>query len=353
MSRAMRRTMKRRMLPGAVMLATAAVVLAMGSWAAGNEPLKTVKSVPLPALHDGDFDHFAVDLAGKRLFSAAEENSKVLVFDLESGALLHTIDGLKAPHSMAYRSDLRKLFVVDGDLGVVRMYDGRTYKDLGDIQLRLGADSSTYDPATKYMYVIDGGRDAHLPNCYLSVVDTTKAKEVADVPLDSNDVEAVVLEKTGPRMFVVIRGNNAIEVFNRRKPKPVLLATWPLLKDATRPTAMAFDEGAHRLFIGTRNPGTLIVLDSNSGKVVASLPAASMVDNMAWDGAHKRIYFAGTEFLDVFQQRDPDHYELAGHIPTGFRAKTGIYVPQLDRYYLGIPHHENTIAELRIFSVVK
>ena len=335
-----------------VMIVIAAViVLAVKGWAAEKQPLKLIKSVPLPSLHDGDFDHFTVDLPSKRIFSAAEENSKVLVFELETGKLIHTLSDLKAPHSMVYRSDLKKLFVVDGDLGVVRMYDGSSYAPVGDIKLRDGADSSAYDPATKYLYVVTGGRDAHLPNSFLTVVDTTSAKELADIKLDSNDVEAVVLAKTGPRMFVVIRGNNTVEVFDRRK--RTLLATWPLLKDATRPTAMAFDEAAHRLFVGTRMPGKLIVLDSNTGKIVNSQPAASMVDDMAYDQEHKRIYVAGTDFLDVFQERDADHYEHIGHIPTGFRAKTGTFVPALNRYYLGVPHHDNNEAEMRIYEVVR
>lgn len=314
-----------------------------------KEPLKLIKSVPLPALKDGDFDHFTADLESKRLFSAAEENSKALVFDLESGKLLQTLSDLKAPHSLVYRDDLKKLFVVDGDLGKIRMYDGTTYKNVGDIDLREGADSMAYDPATKYMYVITGGTDAKMPNSYLTTVDTTAGKKIGDIKLDSDDVEAVVLEKSGPRAFVLIRGNNTIEVFDRQK--QTKLATWPLLKDATKPTAMAFDESTHRLFIGTRSPGKLVVVDSNSGQVVANEPGASMIDDMGFDAAHKLIFFAGTETLDVFRERDADHVELVGHVATAFRAKTGLYVPELNRYYLGVPHHESKSAELRIYDV--
>jgi WD40 repeat protein len=304
---------------------------------------------PLPALHDGDFDHFTVDVQGKRLFAAAEENSEALVFDLDSGKLLHTLSDLKAPHSLLYRNDLKKLFVVDGDLGKIRMYDGSTYKNVGDIDLRKGADSMGYDPTTKYMYVVTGGSDAKMPNCYLAIVDTTAAKKIGDIKLDSNDVETVLVEKSGPRLFLLIRGNNAVEVFDRQK--QTLLATWPLLKDAIKPSAMAFDEVTHRLFIGTRNPGKLIVLDSDSGQVVMSQPAASMIDDMGFGGAHKDIFFAGTEFLDVFQERDSNHVELIGHIPTSFRAKTGLFVPELNRFYLGVPLHEAHSAELRIYQV--
>jgi len=76
-----------------------------------------------------------------------------------------------------------------------------------------------------------------------------------------------------------------------------------------------------------------------------------MVDDMTYDAGRKRIYFAGTEFLDIFQQRDADHYLQAGHIPTAFRAKTGILAPDLNRYYLGVPHHEKHAAELRVYKL--
>lgn len=332
-----------------LMAATAAAItMTSVCWAASRQqPLRLAKSIPLPMLHDGDFDHFTVDLQSNRLFSAAEENSKVLVFNLKTGQLLHTLTDLKAPHSLVYRDDLHRLFVVDGDLGLVRMYDGNTYQHVGDVVLRKGADSSTYDPVSKYLYVIDGGHDGDLPNCWLSVVDTTSDKKVAETKLNSNDVEAVRLEANGPRAFVNIRGNNAVEVFNKKTLK--LLNTWPMPSDASKPTAMAFDEPAHRLYIGTRAPGRLVVMDSDTGKVLDDEAAASMVDDMAYDAAHKRIYFAGTDYLDVFEQGG--NYKLIDHIPTGFRAKTAVFVPQLNRYYLGVPHHNGTTAQLQIYTV--
>lgn len=333
------------------MATVAAIMMTYVCWAVPKQqPLQLAKSIPLPTLHDGDFDHFTADLQSNRLFSAAEENSKVLVFNLKTGELIQTLSDLKAPHSLLYRDDLHRLFVVDGDLGLVRMYDGSTYKPVGDITVRKGADSAAYDPATKHLYVVDGGHNGDLPNCYLSVVDTTGGKQIAESKLNSNDVEAVVLSKTGPRMFVAIRGNNAVEVFDRNTLK--VLATWPMPSDASKPTAMAFDDATHRLFVGTRSPGRLVVLDSETGSIVSNLPAASMVDDMSYDEIHKRIYFAGTDMLDVFQQGGNGNYELLGELPTGFRAKTGTFVPQLNRYYLGVPHHNGRAAEMRIYSVV-
>ncbi len=335
---------------GVMILSAVFFALVAGVWAQQKPALELSQSTPLPELHDGDFDHFTVDVAGGRLFSTAEENSKVLVFDLKTNKLIHTISDLKAPHSMLYRADLKKLFVVDGDLGEIKIYETDSYKPSGSIKLKEGADASAYDPSTNYLYVVNGGKDAKLPNAYISVVDTTTAKTVGEIKVDSNDVEGMAIEKSGPRIFVVIRGNNSIEVFDRTK--RTLIATWSIAQEGKKPTAIGFDEDGHRLFVGTRDPGKLIVLNTDSGKVVASMPAAAMVDDMVYDAQRKRLYFAGTLFIDVFQQTDADHYDQAGHIPTAFRAKTAILVPELNRFYLGVPHHEKQAAELRVYNVL-
>lgn len=333
-------------------LSFSAVILSfvMGVSAQGETPLKLLHSTPLPELHDGDFDHLTPDVEGNRLFVTAEENSKVLVFDLKTNALIHTIDDLKAPHSMLYRADLKKLFVVDSDLGEVKIYDTDSYKPAGSIKVREGADASAYDPSTKYFYVVNGGKDAKLPNAYITILDVAAGKTEGEIKIDSNDVEGMVFEKSGPRVFVNVRGKNAVEVYDRTS--HALLATWSIAEAGKNPTSIAFDENVHRLFLGARVPGKLIVLDSDSGKVVSGYPAAAMVDDMAYDGGSKRIYFAGTEFLDVFHENDADHYDRIGHVATSFRAKTGVLVPELNRYYLAVPHHEKQTAELRVYEVL-
>ncbi|HET6175610.1 MAG TPA: YncE family protein [Candidatus Sulfotelmatobacter sp.] len=331
-------------------VSAAILAFVMGLSAQEKAPLKLLHSTPLPQLHDGDFDHLTPDVEGNRLFVTAEENSKVLIFDLKTDKLIHTIDDVKAPHSLLYRADLKKLFVVDSDLGEVKIYETDSYKPAGSIKVREGADASGYDPLSKLFYVVNGGKDAKLPNAYISVIDVTIGKTEGDIKIDSDDVEGVAFEKSGPRMFVNVRGKNAVEVFDRNT--RALMSTWSIAQEGKNPTSMAFDENAHRLFLGTRVPGKLVVLDSDSGKAVAGYPAAAMVDDMTYDSGSKRIYFAGTEFLDVFHQQDADHYDRVGHIPTSFRAKTGVLVPDLKRFYLAVPHHEKQVAELRVYEVL-
>ena len=312
-------------------------------------PLKLVATIPLPGLQDGDFDHFAPDVDGHRLFLTGEENGKVLVLDSSTNKLIHTMEDVKAPHAIFYRKDLKKLFIVEGDASAVKVYDSDSYKLLDEIKVSVDADSIAYDPATNYLYVVNGGREAHTPYSLISVVDTNSSKKLRDIKINSNHVEAIVLEKGGPRMFCNITGRNAVGVLDRNK--SALTATWPLPAGDTQNVAMALDEANHRLFVVTRKPGKLIVLNSDSGKVIADLPAVGFVDDMSYDAKQRRLYLAGDQFVDVFEQKDPDHYALLAKIPGSFRAKTGILVPELNRYYLAVPHHEKKDAEVRVYEV--
>jgi hypothetical protein len=303
----------------------------------------------LPGLHDGDFDHFAPDVAGHRLFLTGEENEKVVVLDTNANTVIHTMEDIKAPHAILYRPDLKKLFIVEGDASAVRVYDSDNYKPAGEITVSIDADSIAYDDATHYLYVVNGGREAHTPYSLISVVDTNSLKKLRDIKINSNHVEAIVLEKSGPRLFCNITGLNAVGVMERDKSS--LAATWPLPAGDTENVAMALDEVNHRLFVVTRKPGKLIVLNSDDGKLIADLPAVGFVDDMSYDAQRKRLYLAGDQFVDVFEQKDADHYALLARIPGSFRAKTAILVPELHRYYLAVPHHEKKDAEVRVYEV--
>lgn len=312
-------------------------------------PLKLLQSIPLPALKAGDFDHFAIDLDGHRLFLTAEENGKLLVFDTNENKLIHTIEDLKAPHAVLYRRELNKLFVVDGDESAVKIYDAQSYQPLAKVALDPDADSMAYDAEAKYMYVVNGGREAKTPYSFISVLDLSASKKVRDIKIDSNRVEAVVLEKSGPRLFCNITGTNTVGIMDRSK--PALQKEWKLPAGVQQNVAMALDENNHRLFVVTRKPAKLLVLDSETGKTIASLPAVGMVDDMAFDADKKRLYLAGDQFVDVFTQKDADHYALLARVPGGFRAKTGILVPNLNRYYLAIPRHGSSAAKVNVYEV--
>lgn len=333
-------------LTRAVILIVLSFALAAGARAQGKA-LELSQIIPLPDLHDGDFDHFAVDLRGNRLFVAAEENSKVLVFDLRTYKLLHTIADLKAPHAMLYREDLKRLFVVDGELPACKIYNSQTYEPIASIKLLNDADSMNYDPVTKYLYIVNGGRDAHLPYELISIIDTTNDKLLSEMKIDSDHLEALAIEKSSARIYISITGHDAIGVIDRKTMS--LKKIWSIAGQGSQNTPLALDEPDHRIFTVTRKPGKFLALDTMTGNVVFSVPTVGHADDLAFDGRLKRIFIAGDGFVDVFKQIDPDHYELMERVPTSFRAQTAFLVRELNMYFVAVPHHEQQSAEIRVY----
>ena len=313
------------------------------------KPLKLIATLPMPGI-TGDFDHFAVDLEGNRLFLVAEGHKSVEVFDLQTGKTIHSIPGFDEPHAVLYRGDVNELFVSDGGgAGACKILTGDTFKPIKSIPLHPDADPISFDSETKMLYIASGGRDGKLGHSVLSIIDTTKNELVGEIKINSVNIEAMAGEKSGPRLFVNVRDHNQIAIVDRAKRD--VAATWTL-EGIERNTPMALDEPDHRLFIVGRKPGKLGVLDSESGKMITTVAASDGADDMWFDAERKRIYVSGAEgFVDVFSQKDPDHYEAIAKIPTGFRAKMSVFVPTLNRYYVAVSQHGADPAALMIFSV--
>jgi hypothetical protein len=117
---------------------------------------------------------------------------------------------------------------------------------------------------------------------------------------------------------------------------------------------MALDEEHHRLFVAARRPARLLVLNTDSGKVIASLPGAADSDDMAYDATRKRIYVPSAEgFIFVYQQIDADRYERIAKIPSAIGARTSAYYGQVGKHnslYLAVPGRSNRDAELWVYE---
>ena len=321
---------------------------ALSAFAQTKLPLRLVQTIPLPDLKEGDFDHFAVDLAGNRMFLTAEANNAVVVMDLKANKLVHTIPDLDEPHSMLFQPAAKQLWVITG--GAAKIFDTGTdtYPLKETVKLTDGADSSAYDPAKHLLYVASGGSDAKMKTSVIEIVDSNTHKKVGEIKVDSENIEAMGIEKNGPKIFANVRDKSLVAVIDREK--RTVTSTWPL-GELHGNTPLIFDEANHRMFVAGRKPPLFEVLDSDSGKSIATLPTAEMTDDMAFDPAGKRIYVACNDFAVVYSQKDADHYEELGRVPTGFRAKTAILVPQLKRYYVAAPRHGKDSASVKVYEV--
>lgn len=333
-----------------IVLLTMFVLFPLKAQCQAVQPLKYIQSIPIPSFHDGDFDHFATDPDDHLLFLTGEENGAVAVFDLNTNKLVHIITDLKAPHSMVYRHDIKKLFVVDGDAAEVRIYETDNYKPVGSIKLKEDADSSAYDPATKYMYVVNGGEGAEMKYTLISIIDTTAGKQIGDIKVDAESIEALALEKSSPRMYANLESNNAVAVIDREK--RTVIATWSIEKEAKHNGPLAFDEADKRLFVVGQDPGKIILMDAASGKIINKLQCIGGTDDAVWDPQNRRVYVAGVPYIYIYNLIGNHRFRQIGQVPTSFHAETGILVPKLNRYYLAVNHHGNTPAEVQVYEVV-
>ena len=113
----------------------------------------------------------------------------------------------------------------------------------------------------------------------------------------------MLFRSSGPNIYVNLPGLKQIAAINRQTGA---ITRWPIKEESNFP--MALDEANHRLFAVTRAPARLLVLDTGSGHVVATLPCVQDSDDLYYDAARKRIYAAGGEgYISVFQQQDADH----------------------------------------------
>lgn len=310
-------------------------------------PLKLVGTFKLPADVKGNFDHFAIDLAGNRLFATPEAYKAVLVFDLKTGQLIHKITGIEKPHAILYRADLKRLYVTDGEAGDVKIVDSDSYAILSSVKLLEDADSIGYDPVTKYLYIDNGGGDVHQTYSMLSVVDTTAGTKIADMKVDGDTLEAMVVEKSSNRIFLNNKAKNQVDVIDREK--RALITSWPITMAKTN-VAMAYDEANHRLFVACRSGG-IVVLDTQSGKEITVLPITKGVDDLVFDPASKRLYASCDGDASVYQQTSADKYILLGKVQTGPLARTALLVPPLNHYFVAVPQHGTFNAEIQVFEV--
>ena len=306
------------------------IILATSPWVgrAGDSPqsvLRLTKTVALPGYH-GDFDHFAVDRERGRILLAAEDHGTLEVFSLASGDHLRTVKGkIDTPHSILVRPGAPTIFLTDSGKSMSKILDANSYAQVKTAPLTVGADSAGYDAATNTLYVVTGGKDVDMKTASLEAVDPVSGARRGSVTFQDNHVEAMALEKHGPRIFINLAQTNKIAVVDRRTMKTV--ATWPVLP-AQQNAMVALDEAQHRLYVVCRNPAMAVAMNSDTGAVVSTQPAPMRSDDLFYDSAAHRLYVPGGEgFLAIYDTSSPDHLRLLDKVPTAPGAKTGLLMP--------------------------
>jgi hypothetical protein len=323
--------------------------LSTQAYAQDHVPLRLVQTIPMPNVK-GRIDHMDVDVQGKRLFVAGLENGSVEVVDLRGGKWLKSIPGFKKTQGIAYVPSLNKLFVASGDDGMLRVFRGDTLELMDAVKLDLGPNRVAYDPHTQHLYVGYGGKDAGKDYGEIGIIDAKTDKHLGDINVEAHPSE-LLLDESGKTLYVFVSVASVVQVVDTKRREVV--STWPT--SSKRNGDGALDEKNHRLVIGTRTPPQMVAMDSQTGKEVTTLPTVEGMDGVYFDPRFKRIYISGGRDYDVgyvfaYQQKDADHYEIIGKIPTKSGAGTSFWSPELNRYYVAAPAHDHDEAAILVFE---
>src|SRR5213592_2402012 len=325
------------------LLRSALVVASCGCIIAAHAQEKTFKlkqTIPLPGV-EGRIDHFALDASGERLFVCALGINTVEVLDLRRGERIRSITGLGAPQGIAYIPQFDRLFIANEKGGLCKIYDGKSFQAVGELNFKDDADNVRYDNAAKKIYVGFGSGG-------IAIVNAPDGKQIGSIKLSAHP-EAFELEKTGKRIFANVPNSRHVAVIDRDKSEVV--ATWKTdLTFANFP--MALDEAHHSLFIGCRMPSKLVVLNTDSGDVVAKIDISGDPDDVFYDRKRHRIYaICGAGKIDIIEQTDANNYKGLTKIDTAEGARTGLFVPERDTLFVAVPHRGSQQAEIRAYQI--
>jgi len=302
--------------------------------------LQLTQTIRLPGV-EGRIDHMELDATSDRLFVCALGNNTVEVLDLRKGERIHSITGLGAPQGIAYIPELNRIFVANDKGGICKIYDGKSFQAVAQLDFKDDADNVRYDSPTKKIYVGFGSGG-------IGVVNAVDGKQIGSIKLSAHP-EAFELEKNGKRIFVNVPNSRHVAVIDRNKSEVV--ATWKTdLAFANFP--MALDEANHRLFVGCRLPSKLVVLNTESSDVVAKIDISGDPDDVFYDSKRHRIYaICGAGKIDIIEQTNANTYKGSGKIDTANGARTGLFVPERDTMFVAVPHRGSQKAEVRAYHV--
>lgn len=270
---------------------------------------------------DGGWDLLSLDAEGRRLYIA--RSNRVMVVDADSYKLIAEIPNTPGVHGVAIAPHEGRGFTSDGGDTSATIFDLKTLQALGRVKTGIRPDAIVYDPASGRVFSMNAGsQDA-------TVIDAAKGAVIGTVPLGGRP-EFAVSDAQG-RLFVNLEDSSAVQVVDTRTLARV--ARWPLAP-GTEPTGLAIDRERHRLFAACAD-SVMIVLDSGTGRVIASLPIGRGVDAAAFDPSTRRAFSSnGAGTMTVIQEVSPDSLSVLETVPTQTAARTMTLDEKTHRLFL-------------------
>jgi YVTN family beta-propeller protein len=293
----------------------------LGSAAAVAEgPYKFLSEIPIGG--EGGWDILNIDSAARRLYLS--HATKIVVVDLAKNAVAGEITDTPGVHAFVAVPELQRGFSSNGKEAKVSVVDLKTLKTLSKVDSGENPDALVYEPRRGEVYVFN-----HTGNS-ATVIDAKTAKVVSTIPLGGSP-EFGEVDRTAGRVYCNLEDRSEVAVIDTAKHE--VMARWPLAP-GQEPTGIAFDQKNHRLFVACHNK-MMAMLDTQTGKVIATVPIGAGVDGCAFDDATKLAFAScGEGMVTIVKEESPEKLTVVQTLKTEARARTMALDPQTHRIYL-------------------
>jgi YVTN family beta-propeller protein len=309
-------------------LARGLCLVLMGTCALAAPPSGSyhlLKKVPLGAAPGGGeyFDYITVDADARRVYLS--HGTEVKVVNADSGDLVGTLTGFKRCHGVALVKEVGRGFITDGDAAKVFIFDIASLEVTGEIKSEADTDSIFYDPTSKRVFTFNGSSKNS------TVIDPANGTVIATISLGGAPEQAVVDGKG--MIYDNLEDTNEVIALDSRTLE--IKARWPVAP-AGAPVAMTMDRKTRRLFIGGRNPKSLVVMDADNGQIIGEpFPIGDRVDANIYDSETGLVASATREgTLHIFHLDSPTKLRAVETVKTEFGAKTMGLDPKTHNLYL-------------------
>ena len=248
-----------------------------------------------------------IDSTASRLYLS--HATKVVVVDLSTNAVTGEIADTPGVHAFLAVPEVQRGFSSNGKESKSSVVDLTTLKTTSKIDTGSNPDAVVYELAHGEVYVFN-----HTGNS-VTVINCQNRYRLSDDSARRNSGIRAVDQAAG-RVYCNIEDKSEVAVIDADKHEVV--AHWSLAP-GEGPSGIALDAAHHRLFSGCHNK-MMVMLDTESGKVVGSVPIGAGVDGCAFDDATQLAFAScGDGTTTIAREEDAQQIDGRSNFENGTR----------------------------------
>jgi YVTN family beta-propeller protein len=285
-----------------------------------QESYKFLNEIPIGG--EGGWDILTIDSAASRLYLS--HATKVVVVDLNKNAVAGEIADTPGVHGFVAVPEQQRGFSSNGKEAKSSVVDLKTLKTVSKIDTGESPDALVYEPLRGEVYVFN-----HKGNS-ATVIDAKQTKVTATNPLGGGP-EFAVADANAKRIYCNIEDKSEVAVIDTEKHD--VIARWPVAP-GTEPSGIALDAVHHRLFTTCHNK-MMAMLDTETGKVIGTVPIGAGVDGCAFDEATQLVFAScGDGTTTIAKEETPEKLTAVQTLTTERGARTIALDSKTHRVYL-------------------